>query len=103
MPSVMEDEYKHIKTTTDPARGMAWDHNVGTYKIQNQHDHNVYIIRMNLVSLVPSSLSQVNESTSHTRTFCDDDLWRADMIRYIRTTFGVPSQYENLVCCLSCD
>ena len=28
---------------------------------------------------------------------------RADMIRYIRTTFGVPSQYENLVCSLSCD
>ena len=47
MPSVMEDEHKHIKTTTDPARGMAWDHNVGTYKIQSQHDHNVHIIRMN--------------------------------------------------------
>ena len=50
MPSVMEDEYKYIKlitAATDPARGMAWDHNVGTYRIQSQHDHNVHIIRMN--------------------------------------------------------
>ena len=44
MPSVTEDEYIQ-KLITDPARGMAWDHNVGTYKIQSQHDHNVHIIR----------------------------------------------------------
>ena len=61
-------------------------------------------------TIFTESTKRVNCSTgynfqyghSHTRTFCDDDLWRADMIRCIRTTFGVPSQYENLVC-LSCD
>ena len=58
-------------------------------------------------TIFTESTKRVNCSTgynfqyghSHTRTFCNDDLWRADMIRYIRTTFGVPSQYENLVRC----
>ena len=59
-------------------------------------------------TIFTESTKRVNCSTGynfqygHSHT-SDDDLWRADMIRCIRTTFGVPSQYENLVCCLSCD